>query len=144
MEIKEVFKKLRMDAPPIIMYNQLKRLMECIVLYPGKESGHWISIIEHPDSWEIFDSTGLEPDEPIDFPGMTKVPKKFHDLVKLTNKRVDYNEVHLQKFNTSTCGLWCINRFIHKKYSCKQFEDMMKDITDKEICRIFNMPDLLK
>lgn len=136
--------KLMIDPPPIILYKQLTRLMDCIVLYPGKETGHWIAVLEHPDSWEIFDSIGIPPDEEMKYPGMKKVPPKFRELCKLTNKRVDYNDISLQKLNTSTCGLWCINRFIHKKYSCENFATMMKDVSDKEICKIFGRPDLLK
>ncbi len=132
-----------LKPPEILMYDQLDRLIECIFLYEGIKVGHWCAIIKHPNSWEIFDPIGLVPDEPLSNPKIKRVPKKLEKFCRDSNMVVEYNDFGLQR-GGSTCGLWCILRFLHKDLSCDEFREEFRDMTDLQVCRFFERPDLIK
>jgi hypothetical protein len=152
-DIWETFYKFGMpreEIPAILMYYQLEELVPCIVLYEGEEIGHWCAILRHPKSWEIFDPIGLLPDQPLDHPGILRIPKKLGVFFENQNVprgakwdlEIEYNDFSMQK-GGKTCGLWCILRFIHKNLSCDQFRDEFGKMTDEQVCRFFNRMDLL-
>jgi hypothetical protein len=143
-DILKTFQKLETPPPPVLMYDKLDKLQECIYLYPGDDGvGHWCAILKHPDSWEIFDPIGLYPDTEIDNPRIKKVPKKLaHFFSEIPNEGIEYNDFALQR-GGSDCALWCILRFLYRDLSCEQFENQFKDLTDFEICKGFNRMDVL-
>lgn len=145
-DIARTFTKLGKEPPEILLYDQLEELIPCIFLYVGYHVGHWCAILKHKDSWEIFDPIGLWPDSEIDHPAIRKVPKKFAELAAEKTRqgyRVDYNHFRLQK-GGSTCGLWCIMRWLNKNLQCEEFIKEFEDVTDAEIAQYFSRPDLLK
>ncbi len=143
-EITAEFVKRGWHPPPIIMYDDLTRLGPCIYLYAGENGdGHWCSILRHPQSWEIFDPVGVEPDSEIDHPRIRKVPKILWDLCAAQPLQVDYNDWPFQT-GGRTCGLWCIFRFFHYKLPCDTFRLMYENWTDEDVCHFFEKIDLLQ
>lgn len=145
-EIRATFQQWGMYPPPVILYDEIgPELRRCVYLYRGDEVGHWCCILFHPrtDSWEIFDPMGLYPDKPLDVPGIVKVPKLLLKLALAQDKMVDYNEFAHQGLGTRTCGLWCVWRMLHHNLTFDEFRDRYSKMTDEEICRLFNKPELL-
>lgn len=142
-EIIKVFAQYHQIPPPVKIYDDLTKLEPCIFLYRGHRMGHWCAILGHPDSWEIFDPIGMWPDTELNHPQIRKIPPRMAALCNAQPFRVDYNDCYLQT-GGSSCGLWCIFRFLHHKLSYLEFVSKFGKWTDRDICRFFKRYDLLQ
>ena len=114
--------------------------LEIIILYvhnetPSNITGHWCSILKHPNSIEFFDSYGLLPDDIIIMknPQEREETRQEHNYLSnlLYNYKgnVEYNEYQYQDNDKdiNTCGA-------HTGVRCR-----FSDIPLKEYQSVFNL-----
>ena len=102
------------------------------ILYPiGDNFGHWVLLMDRGNNIEVFDSYGIYPDMEYKH-GTDKTPKYLSRLLINSNKskKLYYNEIQFQEWNTNYCGYYCIYRALNSKLSLKQFQDMLLDVSD--------------
>jgi hypothetical protein len=128
----------------IIIYRNLKNYKNInqlfsksnnvVLLYETSPNvGHWITIINHDDHVEFFDSYGFKPDlekKMINTKYLQNSGQINNYVIKLlqdTHKKVIYNEKPLQqrKDNISTCGRHCITRIILKNIPLVKYQKML-------------------
>ncbi len=111
-----------------------------IVLYEtSKNSGHWVIVSElNKNEAEFADFYSLSPDQELSWVSKTnkkKLNEGFPEIMRLllpykTTYVVPYR---LQKMNsnTSTCGRWCVYRFLNKRIPLMKFYRLVKEKSKK-------------
>ena len=107
-----------------------------IMLIPNQSptSGHWVAMLQKPDSIEFFDSYGDAPEEQkggmsrsrlesldIENPDLTR-------LLRASGKPVYYNsrDYQSEKNNVATCGRHAVCRLLYAPYSLNQYDRIIK------------------
>lgn len=134
----------------VVLYSDLKQyktiqdLLEpynrvVILYYWRKFSGHWICVFKNKNgNIEVFDSLSSWIDDTlkdinIDFRKETDQDYKY--LTKLLydcNCPVEWNDFKLQSNNAKTCGRWVIYRLKRNDLTIEQFQDLFKNIKNKD------------
>jgi hypothetical protein len=111
------------------------------ILYMTKENfGHWTALIKNPggqdNTYEIFDSLGIAPDEELKFiddsfrqdSNQTRQHLSHIVASDYKNGRVPIGNVSFGKYklqksikDINTCGRWCAVRCILKRFSTAEF-----------------------
>lgn len=125
-------------------YHSIKELLEpydkVIILYYWKKYfGHWICVFKNVNgNVEVFDSLGSWIDDTLSTINKEFREKNDEDYKYLTkllydcNCDVEYNDVRLQSDKASTCGRWCIYRLKRDDLTIEQFQDLFKNIKNKD------------
>lgn len=134
----------------VILYDELKNYKTvhdllkpynrvCILYYWKKFSGHWVCcFLNKNNRVEIFDSFGSFPDDTLKQINMNFRKDTNQDFKHLTqilyngNNSIEYNDKKLQDAKASTCGRWCIYRMKRNDLSIEQFNDLFKNIKNKD------------
>jgi len=108
-----------------------------ILLCPSMSanSGHWVCLIDKPDSIEYYDSYGDKPEAPKKGLGKARLEALDIDhpylttLLRSSGKPVFYNTHQFQSSspNVATCGKHCCARLLYAPFSLKKY----KGIIDK-------------
>lgn len=125
---------------PIVTYNKiynksLKKLFESenaiILLYLQERNvGHWVTVIDHGNYIEYFDSYGNYPDEPLTWNSLAKNeqlgqsrPFFLEKVIRTKGCKLYYNSCQLQLHSndSETCGRYALVRIRHKNKSLQAF-----------------------
>jgi len=139
--IRQLIDERGQVRPDFTTYRRIQKMQPCIFLYEGPQIGHWCCILEHKNSWEIFDPVGMWPDDELKHPKIMKVPAKFRRLCRATGKTVYYNDFPLQT-GGRTCGLWVALRWMYRHLTYDEFVRNFSHMTDHHICKLFHRMDL--
>jgi len=111
----------------------------CILYYWKKWHGHWVCVFKNKNNRvEIFDSFGTFPDgtlKDIDLNFRKETNQAHKHLTELLYKggrSIEYNDKVLQGKKYSTCGRWCSYRMIRDDLTIEQFQDLFKNIKNKD------------
>jgi hypothetical protein len=137
-------RKLLGYTTPILRYPELEVIKHpdalfkghkyamLLFLVDGPNDGHWISVINHPDAYEVFDSFGtaidgdrawLSRDDKIEF---NQCLPHLSNLLKKGTKRIIHNTAKLQKDDANTCGRWASWRALNMGVPLGEFCTIMK------------------
>lgn len=135
----------------VVIYNELKNVRNieqildefghCVLLYLTSHNyGHWVAIIRHEHSIEVFDSYGIyKPDDELDTVKNRRElgqSKNYLSILLLkTGMPIEWNDNKFQRA-FSTCGRWCCLRIIFNNLNIDDFIDKFGNITDKMIATI--------
>jgi hypothetical protein len=127
----------------IYNYNSVDDLLDpydfVIILYEMKPNfGHWCLFFKRDNkTCEFFDSYGVKVDDELDF-----VDKEYKNqlcenykflsyLIYKSKYQLQYNPFLFQKYhkNISTCGRWCIFRYLFKSLTINKFNKMINGLT---------------
>ena len=136
------------DKTKIIRYSDLynysnidhllKPYDHVFILYMTKPTyGHWTLLFKRtPNEIQFFDSYGFIPDDEFKFVNdefrvlSNQVHKKLVDMLYHSNYKITYNEYKLQGKDkarpVSTCGRWCIARWLFRHMTEHEFYEMFK------------------
>lgn len=119
----------------------------CIILYETSDNkGHWVLCFEKNNgNIEFFDSLSYFPDSELSFISKSYKIKNnlcYPYLIRLlyeSNRPIEYNDHKLQHDKSSTCGRWCIVRYLLKNIDIDDFANIFlnKQYTpDELICYV--------
>ena len=103
-----------------------------LFLTEGKNSGHWIVVLDHDTHYEVFDSFGMAIDGNRKWLDKEKLLEFGQTLPLLSNllgrgqKPVDHNTTKLQADDADTCGRWVVWRVKNAHMPLKTFVAEMK------------------
>ena len=112
-----------------------------LLLYETQlNQGHWVCLIDQPDTIIFFDSYGLEPDNQLAFTNIQfrrlndMIFPHLSGLLLDSPKLIDYNDKRLQLMapEIQTCGYWVGYRMRNRKLTTDQFNDLFKGIPRQE------------
>ena len=112
-----------------------------LLLYETQvNQGHWVCLIDHPDSIIFFDSYGLEPDNQLTFTNIEfrrrndMMCPHLTALLEESPKKIFYNDKRLQLMipEIFTCGYWVGYRMRKRKLTTEQFNNLFKGIPRQE------------
>lgn len=136
---------------PIVRYTEFNNMddidkafkgYDCIIVFfeiENVNSGHWTCLIRGKNSYEFFDSYGLQPDAEFNYitkSKRTELNEQFNSLSRLLNAKrqqgykIIHNPYPIQKFtlqydgkvfHPETCGRHVVNRLRNKEKSLNQF-----------------------
>ena len=98
-----------------------------LFLTENETTGHWIAVLDHPDSYEVFDSFGtaidgdrawLSKSEMLEFDECCPL---LGNLLKTGSKRIIHNTTKLQDDSTDTCGFWVVARILDADTPLREF-----------------------
>ena len=138
-----VFEKLGI---PLILWNDLKtkssieEICPCVLYMPidTRYSGHYVFLNIRNGILQYFDSYGYSPTRGLGYSiyiRQTPEPDENY-LMNLINRylqnggRISINPYNYQKendFNLSTCGRWCVCRFLKQDLSHEEFKTWFQD-----------------
>jgi len=108
---------------------------EVIVLFLTQDryTGHWICVLEHPTTIEVFDSYGLDPDghrgkisdqkrDALD----QNEPQMMDLFSRDPTKKVIWNTKKLQAPNTATCGRHVAVRIMHRDMDLDRYLQLVE------------------
>lgn len=127
----------------LCLFNTMEELFDkginyVLLLYETKlNNGHWVCLINHPDSVEFFDSYAFVPDDELKFTNLNFKKQNNMDLPYLTylmlnsKKPIEYNDYKFQswKQGVHTCGRWVgfrIRLSHSDNFSLEDFIEMFK------------------
>lgn len=128
---------------PCYLYRDLEQQIQlpprpfCLLYEMRPNTGHWCLLHETVNTdgtpcIEMFDSYGIFPDNELNWvsPSFKIESGQQHThLLRLlinSDRPIAYNDVCLQGKGTSTCGRWCILRYINRSMSNEQFCSKVK------------------
>jgi hypothetical protein len=103
-----------------------------LFLTEDKNNGHWITVLDNPKNYEVFDSFGtaidgdrrwLSKEEQLEF---NEVAPILSDLLAKGKKPVIHNTTKLQDDNADTCGRWAAARVLNHNTDMNTFVSVMK------------------
>jgi hypothetical protein len=109
-------------------------LPKTLILYQPADIGHFTCVFENDEGINYFDPFGYVPDIPLSWGHFGD----YHDFTYLTkllsesDEPIIYNEFHLQKMDTSTCGHWCALRLLYSDMCNDDFHRCFKNIKNKD------------
>lgn len=104
-----------------------KKAAVLLFLTENADTGHWITVLNHPDHIEVFDSYGTPIDG--DRTWLTKAElRRFNEeipyltrLLKNAKKPVVHNTTKLQADSADTCGRWAVARILNSEMPLHSF-----------------------
>lgn len=127
----------------VILYNSLKSYSSLEQLLPKANTaviillsieaphappvGHWITILNHGDHYEHFDSYGIGPDEEL---AITHEKPYMTHMISNTTKSVEHSQTKLQQKRESvnTCGRWCVARARFPHLNRTEFVKFIREV----------------
>lgn len=122
--------KITRGKAKIILYKDLKSLDSALgksgaaaILYPidSDSSGHWVALLKHPDSIEVFDPYGVAVDSELKWNHTGLRNQILKHL--LQGHRVIHNNIKDQRLGSgiNTCGRWTALRILLSELSLQDF-----------------------
>jgi hypothetical protein len=125
------YPELKGMATPDALFKGNKAAI-LLFLTEGKNSGHWIVVLDHDTHYEVFDSFGMAIDGNRKWLDKEKLLEFGQTLPLLSNllgrgqKPVDHNTTKLQADDADTCGRWVVWRVKNAHMPLKTFVAEMK------------------
>jgi hypothetical protein len=125
------YPELKGMATPDALFKGNKAAI-LLFLTEGKNSGHWIVVLDHDTHYEVFDSFGTAIDGNRKWLDKEKLLEFGQTLPLLSNllgrgqKPIDHNTTKLQADDADTCGRWVVWRIKNAHMPLKTFVAEMK------------------
>lgn len=125
------YPELKGMATPDALFKGNKAAI-LLFLTEGKNSGHWIVVLDHDTHYEVFDSFGTAIDGNRRWLDKEKLLEFGQTLPLLSNllgrgqKPVDHNSTKLQADDADTCGRWVVWRVKNAHMPLQTFVAEMK------------------
>jgi len=109
-----------------------------LILYELAKTGHFCCLFENQEGLQFFDPLGGRPDSELKHVSPQYISKNqdypyLLNLLKQSQRPIIYNQHHLQKHHTSTCGHWCTIRMLASHLTCDQFAECFEGVQDKDL-----------
>ena len=119
-----------MSSPDSLFKGQKAAVL--LFLTEGRNSGHWICVLDHDSHYEVFDSFGVAIDGNRKWLDEKRLMEFGQTLPLLSillqkgNKPVNHNTSKLQANDANTCGRWVVWRILNAATPLDTFVSEMK------------------